>query len=258
MLGAREAGSRGRHGRRSDEAPRPRRPRPDRSRRWRVPVAPILSGLIVALLGGSAAYVLVVDDPLAGEPHAIVRDRAAGTAAGSGGCGRCDAGLARPPRRRRRSAAEVEDASGVSIMRPNGSAAPGAVIIRVPEPENGKLAPAPDSRLVERSRHGLLPKVGADGAKPWRVYARPAGAAGGRRAPGARIALLVTGLGISPSATAGAIAQPSARRDPRLRALRRRSRQDRGGARGARATRSCSRCRWSRSTIRTTIPGRTR
>ena len=46
--------------------------RPDRFRRWRVPVAPILAGLIVALLGGFAAYVLVVDDPLAGEPHAIV------------------------------------------------------------------------------------------------------------------------------------------------------------------------------------------
>jgi uncharacterized protein len=45
---------------------------PDRFRRWRVPAAPILAGLIVALLGGFAAYVLVVDDPLAGEPHAIV------------------------------------------------------------------------------------------------------------------------------------------------------------------------------------------
>ncbi|MFL5077068.1 MAG: divergent polysaccharide deacetylase family protein [Microvirga sp.] len=181
--------------------------RPDRFRRWRVPVAPILSGVIVALLGGLAAYLLVVDDPLAGEPHAIVAIEQPGPPPPPAAAAVATPGLAPVAEAPRRSAAEVEDASGVSIMRPNGSAAPGAVIIRVPEPENGKLAPAPDPRLVERSRHGLLPKVGPDGAKPWRVYARPAVPPAGGAGSGARIALLVTGLGISPSATAGAIAR---------------------------------------------------
>jgi hypothetical protein len=179
------------------------RPRRSRAlfRTWRVPVAPILSGLLVAFGGGVAAYVAFVDDPLAGEPHAIVPIELSTTPVPPPPVAPKPES-AEPPRR---TASEVEDASGVSIMRPNGAAAPGAVIIRVPEPDTGKLAPAPDPRLVERSRHGLLPKVGSDGAKPWQVYARPVPPAGAR-AP-ARIALLVTGLGISQSATAGAIAK---------------------------------------------------
>jgi polysaccharide deacetylase 2 family uncharacterized protein YibQ len=170
----------------------------------RVPVAPILAGLLVVVLGGAAVYVTVVDDPLAGVPHALVPIEVAAasqasapetepaSAAENGG---------------RRSASEVEGASGVSIMRPNGAAAPGSLIIQIPEADSGKLAAAPDRRLVERGRYGLLPKVGADGAKPWQVYARPAGSLAGGAQPSARVALLVTGLGISQNATAGAIAK---------------------------------------------------
>ncbi|HEX8165648.1 MAG TPA: divergent polysaccharide deacetylase family protein [Beijerinckiaceae bacterium] len=176
---------------------------PDRLRSWRVPVAPILCGLLALLVGGIATYAVLVDDPLAGEPHAIVPIEIAAAPAPAlpSPAPRPDSG-AEPPSR---TASEVEDASGVSIMRPNGTAAPGAVIIRVPEPAGTKLLPAPDPRLVERSRHGLLPKIGPDGAKPWQVYARPAAPAGAR--PPARIALVVTGLGISQSATAGALAK---------------------------------------------------
>jgi hypothetical protein len=182
--------------------------RPRSFRTWTLPVAPVLSGLLVVLLGGAAAYVTFADDPLAGEPHAIVpielpaappaTSPAAPPTAAVKPAGNPAAEA--PPNR---TAAEVEDASGVAIMRPNGTAAPGSVIIRVPEPD-GKLAPAPDPRLVERSRHGLLPKAGPDGAKPWQVYARPVGSAA--RAP-VRIALLVTGLGIGQSATAAAVAK---------------------------------------------------
>lgn len=64
------------------------------------------------------------------------------------------------------------------------------------------LTPAPDPRLVEKSRFGLLPRIGSDGTRPARAYARPAGSASGPR-----IALLVGGLGISQSATGDAIAQ---------------------------------------------------
>ena len=72
-----------------------------------------------------------------------------------------------------------------------------------------------------------------------------------------RIAIVVGGLGIGATATNDAIA--SCRRgDARVRALWRRSRAPgRARARGA-ATRCCCRCRWSRSTIPTTIPARRR
>jgi hypothetical protein len=38
----------------------------------RAPVAPILAGFLVVALGGAAAYVSFVGDPLAGQQHAIV------------------------------------------------------------------------------------------------------------------------------------------------------------------------------------------
>jgi uncharacterized protein len=106
---------------------------------FRVPVAPILSGLFVVALGGRLAYVTFVDDPLAGQPHAIVPIEIAALPAARA-VAEPPADLA-PDKDGRRNASDVEGASGVSIMRPNGAAAPGSLIIRVPEPEAGKLAP---------------------------------------------------------------------------------------------------------------------
>jgi polysaccharide deacetylase 2 family uncharacterized protein YibQ len=101
----------------------------------------------------------------------------------------------------RRNAQDVEGASGVSVVRPAGEAAPGSVVIRVPEVPV-RLEPAPDPRLVEHSRYGLLPKVGSDGSRPVRVYGRPA-----PEKAGPRIAIVVGGLGIGQSATGEAISK---------------------------------------------------
>ncbi len=161
----------------------------------------VLAGAILAALAGLAAYLAVVDDPLGGEPHVVVPIEIAPAPRPA------EAPMAAGGEPARRSAAEVEEASGVSIHRSAGASVPGAVIIRVPEPEGIRLAPAPDPRLVERTRFGLLPKIGADGARPAQVYARPAGALPGGARPVARIALVVTGLGISQSATANALAK---------------------------------------------------
>jgi hypothetical protein len=104
------------------------------------------------------------------------------------------------------SARQLESEAGVTVVRP-GSDVPGAIVITIPDnPGTVKLAPAPDSRLVERTRHGLLPKIGPDGATPARIYARPAGPPPAGKVAG-RIAILVGGLGISPTGTADAIAK---------------------------------------------------
>jgi uncharacterized protein len=65
-----------------------------------------------------------------------------------------------------------------------------------------KLAAAPDPRLVERTEYGPLPRIGQDGARPASVYRRPTGPVA---KAGARIAILVAGLGISQSDTADSI-----------------------------------------------------
>lgn len=107
--------------------------------------------------------------------------------------------------RQQATARQLETESGVTVVRP-GAEAPGAIVITVPESGEVRLANAPDGRLVERSRFGLLPKVGPDGATPAQVYARPAGPAPATK-PNGRIALLVGGLGISQNGTAEAIAK---------------------------------------------------
>ena len=62
-----------------------------------------------------------------------------------------------------------------------------------------------DARLVDTSRHGPIPKVGDDGAKPLDVYASAGARNADRRV--ARIAVVVGGLGISPATTGDAIAK---------------------------------------------------
>jgi polysaccharide deacetylase 2 family uncharacterized protein YibQ len=72
---------------------------------------------------------------------------------------------------------------------------------RVPFPTVDGLAPVPDQGLIERTADGLLPRIGADGRKPWQVYARPFDP--GDKRP--RIALIIGGLGQSSAATEAAI-----------------------------------------------------
>jgi polysaccharide deacetylase 2 family uncharacterized protein YibQ len=113
-----------------------------------------------------------------------------------------------PELRTQASASQLETEAGVTVVRPGaGAEAPGSIVITIPDSAATiKLAPSPDSRLVERTRHGLLPKTGPDGATPAQIYARPLGPQPATK-PAGRIALLVGGLGISQSGTADAIAK---------------------------------------------------
>jgi polysaccharide deacetylase 2 family uncharacterized protein YibQ len=63
------------------------------------------------------------------------------------------------------------------------------------------LPPAPDPALVEPTALGPLPMIGPDGRKPWQTYARPFDRADKRP----RVAILLTGLGLSGAATEAAI-----------------------------------------------------
>ena len=161
-------------------------------------------GAVAASLGiGAIAYVWLFGDPGAAVPRVVV-----------------DIGT-RPPvslppagersgareLSSRRSAEDVEGASGVSVIRGDGTAAPQSIIVRVPDEAEIALRPSPDPRLVETTRFGTLPRIGPDGARPLDVYSRPvAGTRDGGRAP-ARVAIVVGGLGISRSGTVDAIAK---------------------------------------------------
>jgi polysaccharide deacetylase 2 family uncharacterized protein YibQ len=146
--------------------------------------------------------VAVRRDPDGGEPMATARieTRPAPAATPGPAVATAPAESSRP----QSSARQLENESGVTVVRP-GSDAPGAIVITIPDtPTVVKLAPAPDNRLVERTRHGMLPKIAPDGTTPAQHYARPLGPPPAGKVNG-RIAILVGGLGISPTGTADAI-----------------------------------------------------
>jgi polysaccharide deacetylase 2 family uncharacterized protein YibQ len=103
------------------------------------------------------------------------------------------------------SAEDLEVQSGVKVMR-QGSSAPGALIITVPPDLGIHLTPAPDARLVEKTRFGAIPRIGNDGAKPLDVYARPIVSSPVLKANAPRIAILIGGMGLDATATENALA----------------------------------------------------
>lgn len=87
---------------------------------------------------------------------------------------------------------------GAKSVDGNTSTKPSSGAARV----TGPLSEVPDPALVQKGKYGPLPVIGKDGRQPWKVYARPVQALPeGTR----RVALVVSGLGISESATAHAI-----------------------------------------------------
>lgn len=63
-----------------------------------------------------------------------------------------------------------------------------------------------DPRLLEASRHGQIPRIGADGLRPSELYARKLSAEKANP-DGAQIAIVVGGLGVSATATANALSK---------------------------------------------------
>lgn len=90
----------------------------------------------------------------------------------------------------------VTDGDASTENRPAGPAAQGGTKVAA-----AGLHPHPDPLLIEKSDLGPLPIIGTDGRAPWRVYARPFSSIDSRP----RIAVVVTGLGVSEQATRSVI-----------------------------------------------------
>jgi uncharacterized protein len=172
-------------------------------------VALALSLLVVAVAG----WAMVVDDPFGGEPMAVVpanltiadigkKADEPGTRVGAPGSRRYDG----PP------PVEVTTPApppGKTITIIDGTSGKRQEVlipdVAAPTVASGKAA-AVEERLTESSRHGAIPKVAADGARPSEVFARPVKPIAGKpNAP--RIAIVVSGLGIGAGATNDALAK---------------------------------------------------
>lgn len=175
------------------------------TRRWPRPSAKAVkaAGLCLAVgLAGTFAGAALYGDPNGGRPVArtdITPPSASPSPPPPPAAGR-------GPEPERRDAGGVEQDSGVQVVRGGGAAPPPSIVVQVPQAARG-LSRAPDPRLAESTRFGVLPRVGADGAKAIDVYARPVAHLPDGRPVLGRIAIVVGGLGLSRNATDEAIAK---------------------------------------------------
>jgi polysaccharide deacetylase 2 family uncharacterized protein YibQ len=169
-----------------------------------------LFGLVVV---GWAAF---VNDPLGGEPNAVVSAKAPADPAKPSGDGKQHAVYDGPPK--------ADAAEGAAITIEKGAPPPaGSKTVTIIDGSSGKrqdivipgsaAATASDNpvgprssidpKLIEKSRHGGIPMIAADGTRPSVAFARPRELPANRKdAP--RIAIIISGVGISASGTADA------------------------------------------------------
>lgn len=101
---------------------------------------------------------------------------------------------------------ERDGPDGVTITTPDGATLDGnGPVVRS---ANGtapmSLSPAPIPALLESGPYGPIPRIGADGLRPFDAFARPEGVIAGR--PG-RIAIVIGGIGINQATSELAISR---------------------------------------------------
>ena len=184
-----------------------------RGRTIKIPVPQIIAGALATFLGLFVLWAVVADDPYGGEPLAVV-----------------PANLRIPAKTADIPAPSQSPSLSVAIQprdaqtpAPPAGAAPNTTTVTiidgktgaqqdvvVPAPGRGN-APAPaavpiEQKFLEVTPHGFIPKIAADGTRPADAFARPVRPLPGKPdAP--HIALIVSGLGVSASTTADAIAK---------------------------------------------------
>lgn len=192
-----------------------------------LPKLPISGPQLLAGLLGLCGLVVVgwaalVNDPLGGEPVAVVATRPAGSAADArAGGDRHHDRYDGPAAKAAADAAAAAAASKAAVVPPNsktitiidGSSGKSQNIIIPGKAEDAPAKPAggasltpADKNLLEVSRHGSIPKIGADGGRPSALYARPRLLPPGQK-DFPRIAIVIGGLGISASGTADALSK---------------------------------------------------
>ncbi len=148
-------------------------------------------------------WIVLQADPLGGQPYAIVSlNDPAANAQRAGTAPLSIRQSIAPGDSQPDQSSRVAATGGTSEIRNNG-----VTIIRRPGTGSTiRLGPNSDPALTEAGPDGPLPRIAADGRRPSEIYARPAGLDPVIESPDQpRIAILVSGLGISASGTLEAI-----------------------------------------------------
>jgi uncharacterized protein len=186
---------------------------PKRRRGLPIVVPRAIAGALGLSLAVFIGWAMVMDDPYGGEPMAVVpTDQRAASASR-----KSEEPAARP---NVQSASQRPNRYDGPAAEPSAASAPpaGAKTVTIIDGISGKrqeiVLPGTadsksggiDQRLTETSRHGPLPKVAPDGARPSEIYARQIKAIPGKpNAP--RVAIVIGGLGIGAAGTNDALAK---------------------------------------------------
>jgi polysaccharide deacetylase 2 family uncharacterized protein YibQ len=208
----------------TDDLSKPLGRSPKKKRRLAVPL-PLVTRTIAGVLGACVAlvagWILFVDEPFGGEPMVIVSadTRTSPQPAKAGGetaplANKPDTPAAptalaegdKPPAPGSKTVTIIDGTTGkrqeVTVAPPGAPAPkPGAAA----KPDN-KADTTVDQRLLESSRHGVIPKIAPDGARPSEIYSRPVKPQAGRTDQ-PRVAIVIEGLGIGANTTAEALAK---------------------------------------------------
>ncbi len=170
-----------------------------------------VAGALSVCVAVLAAWILFVDDPYGGEPAVVIGAATAAAATKT-------AGESQPLPKPAAPAVAVEKQTVTIIDGSTGKRQEVSVGQQGTPPSSepaqkkselkgdGNPDALVDQRVTDTSRHGPIPKVGADGARPADVYARPVKPQASR-ADQPRIAIVIEGLGISANGTAEALAR---------------------------------------------------
>lgn len=156
-----------------------------------------LAGVLGLFVLAFVLWTALVEDPLGGEPMAVVameRLRAESKKADE-----AKTAVVQPPAAQPAAAAPATQT--VTVI--DGSSGQRQEV-QVAATANPQQNPGIDKRLVEKSRHGLLPQIATDGTRPSEVYAQPVKTVQGSP-DGPRVALIVGSLGVGANSTAEAL-----------------------------------------------------
>ncbi|HEY1312076.1 MAG TPA: divergent polysaccharide deacetylase family protein [Pseudolabrys sp.] len=175
-------------------------------------VPQIIAGALGLFGIAVVAWAIFVNDPLGGEPTAVVATGSVAKKPDAVGDGqqhsRYDgpAALSAPANASAPSAAAGAPPGSKTITIIDGSSGKHQdVVISGKSSSNAAKAPL-DMRFVENTPHGAIPKIALDGIRPFTLYAHPRQMPAGK-ADAPRIAIIVGGLGISASGTADALSK---------------------------------------------------
>ena len=176
-----------------------------RKRRYRLPFTgtQALATLLALFLVAFVAFAVFNDDPLGGEPIARVAIRQA-TQENAAPVASAASGHEAKSAPKQATAGEQKTVTIID----GSSGTRQSVVIGGDAVDQAGSDAAPgmmsgiDTRLLEKSRHGMIPAI-ADGVKPFTVYAAEADRAKAARMP--IVAIVVAGLGVGAAKTTDAI-----------------------------------------------------